>query len=250
MGSTANETSSSSPKKRAGYALLILFTLLYPTALTWLYFVVCQGLNPNVLKLSYVVGKSIQFLFPVLFVAFVLKQRWLVRRFNFRGVLPGTIFGLAVALVIFFVGRHFIIHGGAFEPLVDKLSAELTMRLEGFGITSVGPYLLLFFFYSLCHSGLEEYYWRWFAFSRLAEKGTWLQAALLTNLAFMLHHIVLLGVYFGYGSLLTWLCSFGVAVGGFVWQWLYRKYDSIYGAWVSHGFIDAGIFALGFYMLP
>ena len=106
------------------------------------------------------------------------------------------------------------------------------------------------FFYSIFHSGLEEYYWRWFAFGRLAKGRSWLRAALITNGCFMLHHIVLLGVYFGYGHFLTWFCSFGVAVGGFVWQTIYRRSDSVYGGWISHGLIDAGIFALGFYMLP
>ena len=41
-----------------------------------------------------------------------------------------------------------------------------------------------------------------------------------------------------------------IGVGGFVWQLIYKKTDSIYGAWLSHALIDAGIFGLGFYMLP
>ena len=117
-------------------------------------------------------------------------------------------------------------------------------------MATLGAYTFLFFFYSIFHSGLEEYYWRWFAFGRLAKGRSWLRAALITNGCFMLHHIVLLGVYFGYGHFLTWFCSFGVAVGGFVWQSIYRRSDSVYGGWISHGLIDAGIFALGFYMLP
>ena len=250
MNDTANEVSQSAPKKRLGGALVIIYTLFYPTLLTWLYFVLGKGLDPNVSKACYVVGKALQFGFPVVFVALILKERWLVRRFNFRGVLSGFLFGLVVALAIFFSGRYCMNAGGSLEALFDRLRGELMGRLEGFGMASIGPYAFLFCFYSIVHSGLEEYYWRWFAFGRLAKNRSWLRAALITNGAFMLHHVVLLGVYFGYANFLTWFCSFGVAVGGFVWQAIYKRSDSIYGAWISHGLIDAGIFALGFLMLP
>ena len=250
MNKTDESAATRAPKKRSGAALVLLFTLFYPTLLTWLYFVCGKGLEPSVSKVCYVVGKSIQFAFPVLYVAFVLKERWLVRRFNFRGVVPGFLFGLAVALVIFFTGRYLMTSGGSAAPLFDRLRDELMGRLEGFGMASLAPYTALFFFYSIFHSGLEEYYWRWFAFGRLAEGRSWLSAALIANGCFMFHHIVVLGVYFGYGNFLTWFCSFGVAVGGFVWQTIYRRSDSVYGGWISHGLIDAGIFALGFLMLP
>ncbi|MBP5621934.1 MAG: CPBP family intramembrane metalloprotease, partial [Thermoguttaceae bacterium] len=107
-------------------------------------------------------------------------------------------------------------------------------------------------FYSICPSGLEEYYWRWFAFKRVSALPglSFVPAALVANGAFMLHHIILLGVYFGYGNWLTWFSSFGVFVGGLVWQTIYRRTDSVYGGWLSHGLIDAGIFAVGFLMIP
>lgn len=250
LTSPNNSSGSSARSPRLRDSLVLVFTLLYPTVLTWLYFVCGKGLSPDVSKLCYVVGKSIQFAFPVLFVALVLKERWLVRRFNSRGLLVGGLFGLAVAALIFFFGRHCMTSAGSFAPLFERLRAELMGRLEGFGFDSLGPYTVLFFFYSIVHSGLEEYYWRWFAFGRIARRCSWLTAALITNAAFMLHHVVLLGVYFGYDNLLTWVCSFGVAVGGFVWQAIYKKTDSVYGGWLSHGLIDAGIFALGFLMLP
>lgn len=250
MSNVAVQNASPAPKSRVGDALVLLFTLFYPTILTFLYFVYGKGLEPGVSKLCYVVGKSIQFAFPVLYTAFVLKERWFMRRFNFRGVTTGFCFGLAVALVIFFVGRHGMTSGGSYAPLFERLRSELVARLEDARMATLGAYTFLFFFYSIFHSGLEEYYWRWFAFGRLAKGRSWLRAALITNGCFMLHHIVLLGVYFGYGHFLTWFCSFGVAVGGFVWQTIYRRSDSVYGGWISHGLIDAGIFALGFYMLP
>ena len=51
---------------------------------------------------------------------------------------------------------------------VFAAAAELIRdKIAGFGIDSVWKYALLAVFYSLFHSLLEEYYWRWFVFRQL-----------------------------------------------------------------------------------
>ena len=74
MSNVAVQNASPAPKSRVGDALVLLFTLFYPTILTFLYFVYGKGLEPGVSKLCYVVGKSIQFAFPVLYTAFAADQ--------------------------------------------------------------------------------------------------------------------------------------------------------------------------------
>ena len=230
--------------------LILLFALFFPTLLTWAYFVYGKGLDPAVSKNIFALGKTLQFAFPLAITAFVLKTRWLVRKPNSRGLFVGGLFGLVVGAAIFFLGRYGLASEGALKPLFDHLRVELLARLEPLGFANRAAFLVLCVFYSVCHSGFEEYYWRWFVFGRVSQKLSFVPAALVTNAAFTLHHIILLGVYFGYTNWLTWLSAFGVFVGGLVWQALYRRTDSIYGAWLSHGFIDAGIFAVGFLMLP
>ena len=254
MDKTADETGKSSETfpRRTRDALILLFTLFFPSVLTWAYFVYGKGLDPAISKYVYAVGKTIQFAFPVAITAFVLKERWLVRKPNRRGLLVGGLFGLVVGLAIFLLGRYGLSSNGSLAPLFDRLREELLARLEPLGLANRGAFLVLFVFYSVCHSGLEEYYWRWFAFRRVSafRRLSFVPAALVANGAFMLHHIILLGVYFGYGNWLTWFSSFGVFVGGLVWQTIYRRTDSVYGGWLSHGLIDAGIFAVGFLMIP
>ena len=225
--------------------LILLFALFFPSIMTWAYFVWGKSLAPDVSRYVFAVGKTLQFAFPVVITAFVLKKRWLIRRPNRRGLLVGGLFGFVVALVIFFLGRYGVQSTSSLTPLFERLRDELFARLEPLGLASRGAFLALLFFYSIFHSGLEEYYWRWFACGRLAKRLPWGVATLVANVAFTLHHIILLGVYFGYAHWLTWLASFGVFVGGVVWQTIYRRFDSIYGAWLSHGLIDAGIFAVG-----
>jgi membrane protease YdiL (CAAX protease family) len=40
--------------------------------------------------------------------------------------------------------------------------------------------------------------------------------------------------------------SFAVALGGGFWAWLYERTGSIFGPWLSHLLIDAGIFWIGY----
>ena len=58
--------------------------------------------------------------------------------------------------------------------------------------------------------------------------------------------MILLATYFGWGSPLTWLCSFCVGIGGAVWAWLYHSTGRLRIPWISHLIVDAGIFGLGY----
>jgi membrane protease YdiL (CAAX protease family) len=62
----------------------------------------------------------------------------------------------------------------------------------------------------------------------------------------MAHHVVVLGLYFGWTNPWTWLFSGATAAGGAFWAWLYQRSGSIYGPWASHLLLDAGIFAIGY----
>ncbi len=98
----------------------------------------------------------------------------------------------------------------------------------------------------LAHSLLEEYYWRWFVFGQLRRLTTFLPAAVVSSLAFMAHHVVILAVYFpDYFVVAVLPFSLGIAVGGFVWAWLYERNGSVYAPWLSHLLVDAAIFVIG-----
>jgi hypothetical protein len=114
------------------------------------------------------------------------------------------------------------------------------------GISSPAVYAGVALFYSLLHSLLEEYYWRWFAFERLRQAMALWPAIVVSSLCFMLHHVVVLGLYFGWNNPWTWVFSFATAMGGGFWAWLYDRSQSIYGPWFSHLLIDAAIFGVGY----
>ncbi|MDR0390996.1 MAG: CPBP family intramembrane metalloprotease [Planctomycetaceae bacterium] len=226
--------------------IILLFSVVFPFFLTFIYFVLLMDSSASLQKLVYGIGKVIQFLFPVFWVGLICRESWLVRGWNVRGFFEGMLFGIFVAVLM--VLLYVFYFGLSGQILGQNSPASLTIiaKINGLNLNNTQQFILLGIFYSVIHSGLEEYYWRWFIFGRLSRGGFYFGALVISSLGFMAHHILLLGTYFGYGSLFCWFGSFGVCVGGLYWAWLYKRSDSIWGAWVGHGFIDAAIFTIGF----
>lgn len=224
----------------------VAFALLFPSVLTFVYFIAAKE-NPAIQKGAYTVGKAIQFIFPVLYTALFLGGAWRLRPFVKRGMFAGFLFGASVFLLAALGWSLW--GGGPLSAVAESVRANLTPRLESLGLNSVGPYAALAFFYCVIHSGLEEYYWRWFVFGHLRQTVRPAAAALVASVGFSLHHAIVLGDYFGYGSAETRLGTLAVFAGGFFWCRLYDKCDSIYGAWLSHALVDAAIFYIGYRIL-
>jgi membrane protease YdiL (CAAX protease family) len=110
-------------------------------------------------------------------------------------------------------------------------------------------YVALAVFYSLAHSLLEEYYWRWFVFGQLRRLLPLWPAIVVSAVGFMAHHVLVLSLYFGWWTWPTMLLSAAVAAGGGFWAWLYDRSGSLLGPWLSHLLIDAGIFFVGFHLV-
>jgi membrane protease YdiL (CAAX protease family) len=227
---------------KAGTWAALIFALIYPTLLTLVYFVWMAGVTETAQQLAYLVGKAIQFVFPLVWVGVICREplRW--PKFNSRGVVAGIAFGLAISGGI--CGLYF----GWFKTAGTFAAAGGTMlaHLAGIGITSAPVYAGVALFYSLLHSLLEEYYWRWFVFGRLRRQMALGTSIVVSSLGFMGHHVVVLGLYFGWTNPWTYLFSFATVVGGAYWAWLYYRSGSIYGPWFSHLLIDAAIFGVGY----
>ena len=225
--------------------IILAIAMLFPTVLTFLYFVVLAESNVFQ-RLAFAVGKPLQFALPILWIGVVRRERWLLRPFNRRGVIEGTLFGIAVFVAM--LGLYTVWFGqpGSLLGTGSPAAGEIQAKVNGMGISDFRLFLLFGLFYAVIHSGLEEYYWRWFVFGTLRRGMTPGTAILLSGLAFASHHVLLLGTYFGYASPYCWLGSLGVAVGGFYWAWLYQRSNSIWGPWIGHGIVDVAIFTVGY----
>jgi membrane protease YdiL (CAAX protease family) len=74
-------------------------------------------------------------------------------------------------------------------------------------------------------------------------------AIVVSAIGFMSHHVIVLNAFFNEAPLLVGLLSAAVAAGGVFWAWLYERTGSLFGPWLSHLLIDAGIFWIGYDLL-
>lgn len=225
-------------------AFALAFALVFPAVLTWVYFIALASVPAPVPQFAYGVGKVIQFGFPVFWIA-VSGQRgeWPFPPTS-KGIAAGVSLGLAVT-----VATGVVFHW--LEPMSHLAGPAQVVRAKmmELGIDGLGKYLGLAIVYSILHSGLEEYYWRWFVFGGLRARGSLGVAIAVSSLGFMAHHVILLGTYFGWDTAPTYLLSLGVASGGAAWAWIYESSGSLLGPWLSHLLVDAAIFWMGYELL-
>jgi membrane protease YdiL (CAAX protease family) len=230
---------------QTGEWAVVVVGLTLPTLVTWIYFIALDGAAAYLQQSAYGIGKAVQFFLPVVWVVGVRRQWPQLKRSASWSLAAGAVLGLVIAAGM--AGLYFALRTST--SLFDGPALAVQAKVESFGVRSPAAFVLLGVFYSAVHSLLEEYYWRWFVFGRLrllVPKGL---AIPISSLGFAAHHVLVLALYFGWGSPLTWLFAMCVAVGGAMWAWLYDASDSLAAPWLSHALVDAAIFAVGFLMI-
>jgi uncharacterized protein len=220
----------------------VVFALVLPSAITWLYFFEAERFSATAQVTIFSSVKVLQFAFPLVWVLAVQKGGVTLRARHNRGVNAGLTFGSIVGAAMFAL-YVFVLRG---SNLLVAANEQIINKVHGMGIDTVWKYAALGVFYSLFHSLLEEYYWRWFVFGQLRQFMAIGPAIAVSSLGFMAHHVLVLGKFFGFDSPAAWLFSACVAVGGAVWAWLYERTGSLLGPWLSHALVDAAIFLVGF----
>lgn len=236
--------------------MALVFAIAFPTLVTLVYFKWLSAHPPSVQQIAYGIGKFIQFAFPVVWVLIFFRYRFNrkdgsldsssqeISRVRLPNWLLAVGFGIDVCVIM--VIAWWCLSG---TELMNEMTLNVGKKVGDLGMDSVWKFALLGLFYSLVHSFLEEYYWRWFVFDLLKRFVSIPVANVISSLGFMAHHVVLLSDYFGWTSPMTWLCSAGVAIGGMYWAWLYQRTGTLIWPWISHMVVDAGIFALGYFLV-
>jgi uncharacterized protein len=155
------------------------------------------------------------------------------------GIAFGLLVGAGMAALYWAGLRNWLAATGA--------ATMIRIKIEEFRAGSPIRYAALALFLAVAHSLMEEYYWRWFVFGRLRRLVTLPAAVGLSSLAFMAHHVIVLGRFFpnDFWSAVVPL-SLCIAAGGGFWAWLYQRSGSVYAPWVSHLLVDAAILAVGY----
>jgi membrane protease YdiL (CAAX protease family) len=237
------------PSRRAAVWLAMLFAMAFPSVAAWCYFLALAGTGTEVnraQRLAYVGGKVVQFSFPVVFLALGGGPWHRPLRPRRAGLGLGLAFGLLVGALMLGVYSVALRH----SPLLADTPEQIRHKLEQLGLDTKARYLVLAAFIVTTHSLLEEYYWRWFVFGQLRRVTPLVTAVVLSSLAFMAHHVIILYVFLP-GRFWTLAAPFSlvIAAGGAVWAWMYSRAGTLYPSWLSHLLVDTAIFVIGWDLL-
>lgn len=235
----------------AWHTVVLAVALVLPTLATWIYFVLFDGREEALW--IYSCSKVLQFALPVLWLA-ACEQRGVRELFESgwplsgsrverrRGLVVGAAFGAVIAAAI--CGLYF---GWLTNTeLFARVAERVRIKLSDLGAGSPARFVALALFLAVLHSGLEEYYWRWFVCGQLQRRVVPPVAIAVSSLGFMAHHVIVLGTFFEWAWLPTAFFSLSIAVGGAVWAWLYLHTRSLAGAWISHLLVDTAVMGVGY----
>ncbi len=222
--------------------LAVGFAALFPTFAAWLYFDLLAG-HPA-MKTVAGVCKAVQFGFPLAWVVLVAREPVHMPRPVRAGVGAGLLFGIAVAAAA--LGLYFAVLKS--HPAFADAPRLVRAKLQDLNCNSPARFLFLGGFISILHSGLEEYYYRWFLFGRLRRALAFGPAALLAGIAFIGHHVIVLNAYVApaYFWTMTLPLCLCVGVGGVIWSRIYERSGSIGGPWISHIVVDLALMGIGY----
>ena len=173
----------------------LIFTMAFPTFVTLVYFQWLQHSDSSLQQIAFGIGKVIQFGFPIAWVWFRHREK-LFRKSKFRTFSQNDIF-IGVGFGLLVVASMFLIYFFVIAPTETGtlLNEKVKAKVAQMGLNSFWKYLGVGIFYALCHSFMEEYYWRWFVFDFLQKYVSNAWANLLSSVGFMAHHVVLLGFF-------------------------------------------------------
>ena len=143
---------------------------------------------------------------------------------------------------IFSIGAIFIITLAYFllGQFVDFSNIE--EQLRAYNITKL-TYPLIALAIILINPFLEEYFWRGFVFRVFDKysKGYW------TGILFALHHVVIVTGWFNWWQFL--LVTLFLSIIGILFNYIYKKTDSIYATWIIHTVADIIIVFIGYFVV-
>lgn len=210
--------------------------MVIPCLAALAYFVVFQ--DSRLVQTLYGATKVFTLVWPAAALALVLRARFprpALRSRDLRAVPLGAATGIVIGLALLGLSQT------ALSGVVASGIPAIRGQAARFGI--LGHYWVFALLLSTVHSLIEEYYWRWFVYGHARLRLGPFAAHGLAGATFAAHHVVITGVYFGWG----WGLVFGAAVGlgGMIWSLMYERQGTLAGAWISHLIVDLAMMAVG-----
>ena len=227
-----------------GQVATLIVAMVFPTFAALVYFLYL-GSHPAA-PWVYALAKALQFAVPLLALS-LWRTAWRETKWSrFRSLCWGLATGTVATFLV--IATYRLLFD---RTITDSLTREVAAKTHDFGVDGVVPYVAMSLFLSLAHSALEEYYWRGFVFGLLDRWIGEKLAILLSSLAFMSHHVVVISRFVlasGQVGLLVVGCL-AVALGGAVWAWQYARSGSLLAPWIGHVLADLALMTVGYLLL-
>jgi len=196
---------------------------------------VIMALIETVIEPVYAVKSAIKvivfLLFPLIFAKMIqvdlFHHSFALDR---KGILKLLALGLSIYAVIigaYALTKHFF----DYPSLVRSLSAD--QKVAGDSFIWVALYI------SFCNSFLEEFLFRFVAFIQLSQFTARKTAYAFSSVIFAVYHISIIGASFP--PLLLFLALIGLTIGGFIFDYVDEKNETICNSWMIHIFADLAI---------
>lgn len=176
---------------------------------------------------------------PLFFLSHIKSFHWPFWKGEMKKSLwVGLLSGLG--FIAFAVATYLLFHDFwlGFSPKIKEAAADLNV---------IEHYILFSFFLSVIHSFIEEYYWRWFVLNGLMLKFKKSTAMVLSSLAFVSHHFIVVLVFSNWA--LALLASFGIFLMALFWCHCYLKTKTLSGIWLSHFLADLVLMSIGYLLI-
>ena len=207
--------------------------MILPSFFSFCYFGFFVGQSSA--QILYSVSRVLLVLLPIIWILLVDKDKFPFVRFKKDGLFAGVLSGLIIGASL--IALYFLF----FKNILDFTMLKYKATQLGFSGTN---FIFIAIFITIINSSIEEYYWRWFAFTKMRNVVSRRKAILISSIGFSFHHLIVLITYFG--LVFGILFSFGVFLGGVIWVYFYDKYDSIMPCIISHLMIDAAVMIIGY----
>jgi len=222
-------------KRSAALALLLVTPIpILGTTITMVAFP-----DSLVAKVLFGLAKAVILITPLVWAAKIDKQKLRIPRPSAKGMAAACVTG---CLIFIFIAAAYYGFGKHWIDLTTMRAKIEQMKLDNLWLYLAGA-----LYWCTINSLLEEYFWRWFVFTRCETLMHRYAAVVVSAALFTAHHIVALNVYFDWR--VTALGSLGVFLGGATWSWLYLRTRNIYAAYISHVFADVIIFWIGYQLI-
>lgn len=230
-------------RRELGWVALVP-ALTVPTIGALLYFAWFNG--EGIGKAAYAATKVFTVVYPLFFLGWIglggltRREEGSADRPSWRVVIGS---GLGSGAAIAGIGMLLML-----TPLGDAVrsgAAAVSAKVDGLGVRE--NFILFAVFLSVVHSGIEEYYWRWFLYGHLRRLCPRVLGHAVAALGFAAHHLVVTMQYFPFPlALFLTAC---VAVGGLIWTLMYEWQGTVVGCWLSHLVVDAFLMGVGYQLI-